>query len=73
MLETQCRESGTRSGGCANPLCGKPVAPKRKHAPVKHYCSAECAQRVSIIRRAAKLLAGLPDERVLEVLRTDGP
>jgi hypothetical protein len=54
---------------CLNPLCGNSVEPKKKHAPVKHYCCAECTQTASILRRANKLLAELSDEQKLKVLR----
>ena len=54
-LETQCRESERHPERCLNPLCSNPVVPKRKHAPLKHYCCGECCQQASIIKRAAKL------------------
>ena len=69
MRATQCSESGLRSQRCLNPLCDKPVEPKRKHAPVKHYCSGECVQTVSILRRAAKLLGVSSGEELASIVR----
>jgi hypothetical protein len=55
---------------CENPLCdvrfqqtGLAISPKR-------FCCDECKQQASIIKRAARLLSGLSDSRVLEILRT---
>jgi hypothetical protein len=57
---------------CESPLCdvsfpesGLPCKPKR-------FCSDECAQQASVIRRTAKLLENETDERVLEILRGKG-
>jgi hypothetical protein len=54
---------------CENPLCavqfpqtGLAISPKR-------FCSGTCKQQASIIKRAARLLSGLSDSRVLEILR----
>jgi len=68
---TQCRESGRHSQRCLSPVCDKELSPKRKHAPIKHYCSPECAQQASIIYRAIRLLKdhGMTDEQILKVLR----
>jgi hypothetical protein len=53
---------------CENPLCdirfeqtGLAMSPKR-------FCSDTCKQQASLIRRVAALLAGLSDNRVLEIL-----
>ena len=70
-LQTQCTESESHSQRCLNPLCGNPVEPKRKHAPVKRYCSADCRQAASIIKRAAVLLESMTDGQALAVLRRD--
>ena len=51
---------------CGNPLCSKPVSPTREW---HRYCSAECRQQASLIRRAAKLLTVLSDEETITVLR----
>src|SRR4029453_7927607 len=58
---------------CENPLCdvsfqqtGLAISPKR-------FCCEECKQQASIIKRAARLLSGLHDSRVLEILRTPCP
>ena len=70
-LQTQCTESESHSQRCLNPLCGNPVEPKRKHAPVKRYCSADCRQAASIIKRAAALLKDLPDQAMIEIVRSN--
>jgi hypothetical protein len=54
---------------CESPLCdvsfpesGLPCKPKR-------FCSDDCAQQASLIRRVRKLFEGIDDERALEILR----
>jgi hypothetical protein len=37
---------------CANPLCSKTVSPTREW---QRYCSAECRQRASLIKRVGNL------------------
>jgi len=67
---TQCREFGPSSQRCLNPLCDKSVEPKRKHAPVKFYCSADCAQVVSLLKRVREKLKDLSDEEIVRVIRS---
>ena len=67
-VTTQCRESGGHFQLCLNPLCNNPVEPKRKHAPVKHYCCAECTQEASILKRAAALLLPSGKEKAWQAL-----
>jgi hypothetical protein len=64
---TLYRESGPCQKRCLNPVCDNLLEPKRKHAPVKYYCSPKCALDVSAIKRVAKLY-GLNIEKVHEVL-----
>jgi hypothetical protein len=54
---------------CESPLCevwfeqtGMEISPKR-------FCCDQCKQEASLVRRVSKLLEGLSDEKVLEVLR----
>jgi len=54
---------------CESPLCavqfepgGLPISPRR-------FCSDDCRQAVSILRRAGELLKGESDDRVLAVIR----
>jgi len=62
--------SATGSGiVCDSPLCsvrfdqtGMAISPKR-------FCCDECKMDAWIIKRAAKLLEGLTDERALKILR----
>ena len=70
-LKTECTELRSYSERCLNPLCGRPIAPNRKHAPVKFYCCAKCRQAASIIRRASRLLAGVSWEEALWALRME--
>jgi hypothetical protein len=65
-VQAQCREPGDISVRCLSPVCTNLVSPKLKFAPAKHYCSPDCAQTVSILRRAAALLRPLGKERSWE-------
>ena len=65
---TQCSESEPNSDRCLNPLCDKPMAPKKKHAPIKLYCSAACVQSASILKRAGALVAELDRSEVLRIM-----
>ena len=67
-LQAQCREPGDISVRCLNPVCTNLVSPKLKFAPAKYYCSPECVQTVSILRRAATLLRPLGKERSWELI-----
>ena len=71
-LQTECSESGGHSGEiqrCHNPACNGPLSPKLKHAPQKLYCSTQCTQSASIIKRAKEVLRGLSDGELLKVMR----
>jgi hypothetical protein len=71
-LITQCSELHGHSDQqprCQNPTCNNPIPPKRKHAPVRMYCSTQCTQSASVIKRARGLLSGLSDEQLLRVMR----
>jgi len=57
------------NASCGNPACRKPLEPKKKHAWVKLYCSTECGQAGSVIKRARELLRGLADDDLLKVMR----
>jgi hypothetical protein len=57
---------------CQSPLCGNRFQPLPEggwRRTPKKFCCDECRQHASIIRRAAKLLEGLTDEKVIEILR----
>src|SRR5688500_6535913 len=56
---------------CASPLCdvrfeqsGLAVSPRR-------FCCDQCKQNASIIRRASKLLQGLSDSELIEIVRSE--
>ena len=56
---------------CLNPVCGKPVEPIAEGAwrrTPRQYCSDRCKNETSVIKRAARLLAGLSQGRVAEIL-----
>jgi hypothetical protein len=54
---------------CGNPLCAKTVSPTREW---QRYCSAQCRQQASIIKRVAELLSGYSDDEVLRIVRASG-
>lgn len=60
---------------CQSILCGNRLEPLPngtwRRTP-RLFCSDTCRQVASIIRRAGKLLATVPDDRVLEILRDRG-
>jgi len=59
-----------RSLTCKSPLCDARFKPGAKKNPKpKRFCSAECRQDFSILKRAGKLLAKFPDEEALAILR----
>ena len=69
-----CTTSNGHSERCQNPLCEnriEPIADGWRRTERRH-CSEACKQRASIIKRAAKLLEGLSDEKALKVLRGAG-
>jgi hypothetical protein len=49
-----------------NPLCIRTITPTRKW---QRFCSDECRQAASIIKRAGELLMGLSDEALLKIIR----
>jgi hypothetical protein len=67
-LQAQCSDLGDISVRCLSPICTNLVAPKLKFAPAKHYCSPDCVQTVSILRRAAEKLRPLGKERAWELI-----
>ena len=62
--------NGNETEECSNPLCdvrfqqtGLAIKPRR-------FCSDHCKQQASLIRRVAALFDGLPDTRVIEILKS---
>jgi len=56
---------------CLNPVCGMPVEPIAEGAwrrTPRRFCSDRCKNETSVIKRAARLLAGLSQGRVAEIL-----
>jgi hypothetical protein len=54
---------------CENPVCANSFPQTGLAIEPRRHCSGECRQAASIIKRAAKLLAGLSDERAIQILR----
>lgn len=54
---------------CGSPLCSVQFEPSGLKMEPKRYCSDQCKQEASILRRAALLLEGVSDQRVLEIVR----
>lgn len=53
---------------CENPVCGKGFNPTCLPWNHQRFCSSECRQQASILKRAAVLLLGFSNEQVLKVL-----
>jgi len=51
---------------CGNPLCAETISRTRSW---HRFCSDDCKQQASIIRRAAALLNVLADAEVLKIVR----
>jgi hypothetical protein len=58
---------------CESPLCAVRFPQSGLKIEPRRFCSDACRQHASIIRRAARLLAGLSDESMLEILREANP
>jgi len=54
---------------CENPLCGNSYEQTGLVMNPRRYCSDECKQQGSILKRAARLLVGLDQARVWEILK----
>jgi hypothetical protein len=54
---------------CGSPLCTVRFEQTGTAMQPRRFCSDTCRQDAWIIKRAAALLEGLNDERVLEILR----
>jgi hypothetical protein len=54
---------------CENPLCAVQFPESGLKIEPRRYCSPQCRQQASLIRRAAALLNVLSDADVLKVIR----
>jgi hypothetical protein len=54
---------------CASPICSIRFEQTGLKIEPKRYCSDQCRQQASIIRRAAKLLEKVSDREALKILR----
>jgi hypothetical protein len=54
---------------CESPVCSVEFEPSGLEIKPKRFCSDQCKMNSWVIRRAAKLLEGIPIERVTEILR----
>lgn len=69
MQNEQASIPSGSAGVCEGPGCSNRFEPSGPKVRPRRFCSAECCQRASIIRRAAEILAGLSDEQVLRMIR----
>ena len=60
--ETELTEPGDSSERCLSPTCRKLMEPKRKHAPVKFYCSEKCKMDAWAVKRVVRLYGLTADE-----------
>jgi hypothetical protein len=56
------------SESCGNPLCAKRFPRSGLKIKPRRFCSDDCKQAASILRRAANLLDGFPSRAVLAIL-----
>jgi hypothetical protein len=54
---------------CENPLCQVRFLPAGMAISPKKFCSESCRMNAWILKRAATLLAGIPDQDALEIMR----
>ena len=54
---------------CASPTCEVKFEPSGLAMEPKRYCCDACKMDVYALRRVRKLLEGLSDQRVLEIVR----
>jgi hypothetical protein len=54
---------------CESPFCDVRFPPSGLEIEPRRFCSGECRQQASLIRRVSKLLENETDERVIEILR----
>ena len=52
---------------CGNPLCETQFPQTGLKIEPRRFCSPDCRQQASLIRRVAALLEGHPDRRVIEL------
>ena len=54
---------------CESPLCDVRFPQTGLEIEPRRFCSSDCRQHASLIRRVATLLADVSDEKALEILR----
>lgn len=55
---------------CASPLCGTRFEQTGiMRMKPRRYCSAQCRQDTWVLKQAGKLLANLPDDAALKIIR----
>jgi hypothetical protein len=71
LAEAMPEGSADVLGRCQNRLCSDPIPPVESgwRKTDRRFCCDQCKQEASLIRRAAKLLDGLPASKVLGILR----
>jgi hypothetical protein len=53
---------------CASPVCDIRFEPSGMSISPRRYCSDDCRQVASILKRAGKLLEGFSDEKAIRIL-----
>jgi hypothetical protein len=54
---------------CESPICDVSFPQSGLEIEPRRFCSGDCRQQASLIRRVAKLLENETDERVIEIIR----
>jgi hypothetical protein len=54
---------------CLSPVCDVEVEPGGLEISPRAYCCEQCRKDAWVLRRASKLVEGLSDQRVIEILR----
>ena len=53
---------------CGSPICLKRFKPSGLSISPRKFCSPQCRQNASVIKRAARLLVGAPEKMIIEIL-----
>jgi hypothetical protein len=63
-------KDGASLSVCENPICRTEYKPTCLSWSTQRFCSDQCKQAASIIKRAAKLFRVLSDDEILKIVRT---
>jgi hypothetical protein len=56
---------------CQSPVCRETFEESGIRCQPKRFCCDQCKLDVNAIRRTAKILADLPDKKVIEIIRRE--